>query len=145
MKSRTISVLSNFSKYPGLRHCKFSETSGERFYHEVLNSEFKKSYENNELLKVVLDQTDGYASSFLDESFGNLVYDFTLEIVRKHLEIISEEEPHWLDMIYNKTFVEWEERRRKSDSPRITAKHKPWFRIVGTELKIDTWIPFSAA
>ena len=99
-----ISVLNDFSEFPGLRHCDISDRSGEEFYHSVLNKAFKKAYEMNEKLVVCLDETDGYASSFLDEAFGNLVYDFTLNIVKNHIEIISEEEPHWKELIENQTF-----------------------------------------
>ena len=39
----------------------------------------KKSFETKIKLQVVLDGTAGYAPSFLDEAFGNLVYDFGLK------------------------------------------------------------------
>lgn len=58
-----------------------------------------------------LDNTAGYASSFLDEAFGNLVFDFTLDNVKRMVEIISNQEPHWKDMIEKQTYQQWEERR----------------------------------
>ena len=71
---KTISVLENFSEFPTLRYCNISDNSGEEFYHKVLNKEFKVAYEKKEKLIVNLDYTAGYAPSFLDESFGNLVF-----------------------------------------------------------------------
>ena len=109
-KMKKISVLEDFSEFPALRYCNISDESGEKFYHNVLNKAFKEAYEKDEKLTVNLDATAGYASSFLDEAFGNLVYDFTLDIVKSKIEIISEQEPHWKDMILNQTYPQWEAR-----------------------------------
>ena len=136
---KTISVLDNFSEFPALRHCNISDKSGEEFYHNILNEEFKKAYEKNEKLTVNLDATAGYASSFLDEAFGNLVYDFTLEAVKKTIEIISEQEPHWKEMIINQTYQEWETRRKENKSPIVTIVHQAWFRLINKELKSEVW------
>ena len=106
-----LKILKDFTEYPGLRHCSISDNSGEEFYHRVLNKAFKEAYEQNEKLIVDLDDTAGYAPSFLDEAFGNLVFDFSREIVSKNLELISNQEPLWKDMIKNETFNQWEERR----------------------------------
>ena len=35
----------DFSEYPGLRHCSISDDSGEEYYHKILNSKFKETYE----------------------------------------------------------------------------------------------------
>lgn len=134
-----ISVLENFSEFPGLRHCNISDNSGEEFYHKVLNIVFKGVYENGDKLSVNLDKTDGYASSFLDEAFGNLVYDFSLDVVKKSIEIISNEEPHWKEMIENQTFIQWERRRKNSERPLVTKEHEAWFRLVDNELKAEIW------
>lgn len=135
-----ISVLNDFSEFPGLRHCDISDRSGEEFYHSVLNKAFKKAYEMNEKLVVCLDETDGYASSFLDEAFGNLVYDFTLNIVKNHIEIISEEEPHWKELIENQTFAEWEKRRIENNPPKITKDHEEWYRLVDKQIIAKKWL-----
>lgn len=136
---KSISVLKNFSEFPALRHCNISENSGEEFYHKVLNSEFKQVLDSHEKLVVDLDDTAGYASSFLDEAFGNLVYDFGLKTVKKHIEIKSIQEPHWKDMIEDQTFLQWESRRIKGQRPKVTSKHNPWYRMVGKEIKSDIW------
>jgi hypothetical protein len=135
----TINIAYDFSMFPGLRNSELSEDSGEDFYHRILNKSFAEALADGGKLVVVLDGTDGYASSFLDEAFGNLVYDFSSSTVKKHLEIISEQEPHWKDMIINKTFVEWESRRKQKEEPKVTKLHSPWARLVGNEIKYQVW------
>lgn len=134
-----IKILNDFTEYPGLRHCSISEKSGEEFYHEILNQKFYEVYGKSEKLIVNLDDTGGFASSFLDEAFGNLIYDFTLEKVKNKVEIISLQEPHWKMMLIDKSFNEWELRRIKNQNPKVTVTHKPWYRLVNNELKLDVW------
>ena len=136
---KEINIAEIFSENPGLRNCNISENSGEEFYQSILNEKFKEAYENGFDLTVNLDNTSGYASSFLDEAFGNLVFDFTLDIVKKKINIISIQEPHWKDMIENKTYIQWEKRRRNKDNPKVTFEHKPWYRIINNELKLSLW------
>jgi len=119
---KTINVL-DFSEFPGLRHCKVSDDSGEEFYHKILNYEFKKAIDNNEELYVVLDNTAGYAPSFLDEAFGNLVFDFSLKLVKKYLKVISKQEPDLIELLENETYPQWEERRIKNVKPKKTEDH----------------------
>lgn len=139
MKEKTISILESFSEYPGLRHCSISDESGEEFYHKVLNSEFKTVIDNQLLLVVNLDGTAGYAPSFLDEAFGNLVFDFSLDTVKSHIKIVSIQEPSWIELIENQTYVEWEERRLTESVPKITADHEPWFRLSNGNLILKKW------
>lgn len=129
----------DFDEYPGLRHCSVSEFSGEEYYHKILNDAFKKAYENKEVLIVELDGTDAYASSFLDEAFGNLVYDFTVANVSRLIKIISNDEPHWIKMLQEKTFKEWETRRKNNEKPIVTELHEPWFRLIDGEIKKEVW------
>ncbi len=134
-----ISILRDFSEYPGLRHCKISDKSGEEFYHEVLNHKFLEAYNTKQKLTINLDNTGGYASSFLDEAFGNLVFDFKLENVQNLVEIISTDEPHWKEMIEGKTYLEWENRRINDIVPKVTLIHKPWYRFEEDILKSKVW------
>lgn len=129
----------DFDEFPGLRHCSISENSGEEFYHKVLNAKFKEAYETSQDLIVDLDGTDAYASSFLDEAFGNLVYDFTLSQVEKRVQIISLDEPHWIKMIQEKTYKQWEERRKNGEVPIVTQEHEKWFRLIDGKLTEDAW------
>ncbi len=134
-----ISILNDYSEYPGLRHCTISEFSGEDFYHKILNRAFKQALDANEKLIVNLDGTAGYASSFLDEAFGNLVYDYALEIVKSRVIIISEEEPSWKEMIETQTYPQWENRRKQNKEPKVTQEHKAWYRMVNKIIEQKVW------
>ena len=134
-----ISVLNDFSEFPGLRHCNISDLSGEEFYHNVLNPAFEKAYSAKEQLIVNLDNTAGYASSFLDEAFGNLVYDFSLDVVKSSVIIVSEQEPHWKEMIETQTFTQWEERRKGKKCPKVTKEHTAWYRLENNQIKKEIW------
>lgn len=136
---KLITISEDFSEFPGLRNCSISEKSGEEFYHTILNSAFKEAFENEEKLIVNLDYTDGYASSFLDEAFGNLVYDFTLGIVTNVIEIVSIQEPHWVEMIRNQTFLQWEARRLRKERPKVTIVHSPWYRFNSNRVEFGVW------
>lgn len=135
-----INIREDFSEYPKLRYIDLSENSAEKFYHEKLNSAFAESIEKNGKLEVNLDNTAGYTSSFLDEAFGNLVYDFSQDIVLEHLDIISKDEPYWKDMILNETFPEWEKRRTQKKDPRKSISHKAWYRLINGIPQQQIWI-----
>lgn len=135
----TLNIKEEFSEYPGLRYCTFSDQSGEEFYHKILNSRFKKALDNKENLQIILDGTAGYSPSFLDESFGNLIYDFTLEKVKKIISIVSEEEPYLIDFLKDSTFQEWEERRTKNEKVKVTVPHEAWWRYVNKEYVQKVW------
>ena len=132
----------DFDEFPGLRHCSISENSGEEYYHKVLNTAFKNAYEKNEKLIVDLDGTDAYASSFLDEAFGNLVYDFKLANVLRLIQIISNDEPHWVKMLVEQTYPQWETRRINKEKPVVTELHDSWYRLINGELISNLWETF---
>ena len=135
----SINVAKDFSEYPGLRHYSISDNSGEDFYHQILNEKFHNAFINEKTLVINLDATSGFAPSFLDETFGNLIFDFGLENVKKHIEIISTEETYWNEMIFNDTFIVWEKRRIEKQVPKVTRKHKPWYRIINNEIFKKQW------
>lgn len=130
----------DYSQSPGPRYCSQGDDSGEDFYHKKLNMLFEEAYSKEAVLTVTLDGADGYASSFLDEAFGNLVYDFGAEIVKKYLEIISNDEDIWSTMIFNETLPEWEKRRKNRENAKVTQEHEAWYRLENGELKKDIWI-----
>lgn len=131
----------DFSEDTGIRHSKYSETSGEDFYHERLNGIFYECFVKNEELRLVLDGgDDGYTPSFLDESIGNLVYDFTLEVVKRLLVVVSTWEPYWIALIEKKTYLKWEERRINGEQAKITKEHGPWYRLVNGIPEHRVWI-----
>ncbi len=125
-----LSIATEFSVVTGLRHSAKSEKSGEEFYHNLLNSCFAKALKAGEDLDLDLDGTlDSYAPSFLDESLGNLVYDFTLAVVKKHLRLLSTRNPSWIKMIDEETYPQWENRRVAGEARVITVHHDDWYHI----------------
>ncbi len=134
MDKNTIKIR-DFTEYPGLRHCTISDHSGEEYYHEILNEAFKDAFENKHKLCVDLDDTAGYPPSFLDEAFGNLVFDFGLENVRKHIKIRSTQEPNLKEEIKD-TFTKWQKRKEKKDKPKKTGNYQNVFRLIDGRIKL---------
>ena len=133
-------IILNYSEYPGPRYCDQGDSSGEDFYHEILNPTFSNALKNNHKLVVTLDGTAGYASSFLDEAFGNLVYDFTEGKVKTNIEIISNQEPDWKEMLIMKIYPDWERRRLDKKLPKKTTNHSAWFRLDDGNIIKKVWI-----
>ncbi|MFK9071710.1 STAS-like domain-containing protein [Proteus sp. NGCRVN-01] len=79
---------------PGPRYKRLGPSSGEEF-REWIEKELKKSVP----LTIDLDGTEGYGSSFLEESFGGLIRkNYPVELV-KSIVLISNEEPELIDEI----------------------------------------------
>lgn len=138
----TLNIAKDYSLFTGLRYCDISEHSGEDFYHKMLNEKFNEALEKHEKLLVVLDdvEDDGYSPSFIDEAFGNLVYDFSGKIVKENLILQSEKDPHIINQVFEMTIPKWEERRKGKDSPKKTMKHSPWFRLTDKGIEKKVWI-----
>ena len=131
----------DYSSITGLRHCTVMDFSGEDFYHKLLNEKFASACSSKEKLVLVLDGTlDGYSPSFIDEAIGNLVYDFTLNLVEENLQVVSNTDARWSKLILEKTFPLWEERRLKGIEPKITVNHPAWYRLVNGKFEKKTWI-----
>ena len=98
----------DFAEYPGPRYKSQGPNSGQEFYEKILKIKFQEVLDNNyNFLIVDLDGTAGYASSFIDEAFGNLLNDYKYEVVKKKLKIVSLEEESWEDVIFNETLPQW--------------------------------------
>ncbi|MBO7617877.1 MAG: STAS-like domain-containing protein [Bacteroidales bacterium] len=124
-----LTIATDFSNVTGLRHCAKSEKSGEEFYHTQLNPRFYEALQAKEDLDLELDGTlDSYAPSFLDEALGNLVYDFTLAVVKQRLHLHSSRNPSWIKMIEEETYPQWESRRKANEPRTVTAHHDDWYR-----------------
>jgi hypothetical protein len=97
-----LSILKEFSKTPGFRFKKQSPgTSGQEFRDNLLIHKYIEALSKKEKLSVDLDGTDGYLTSFLEEAFGGLqrLRKELGENVLDHIEIISNDEPHWIEDI----------------------------------------------
>lgn len=92
-----ISVCKDFTQFPGARSRAHGPFSGEEFREDYLTPLFRD--ESDEPIEVDLDGVDGYATSFLEETFGGLVREFGYDAVKRRLRIVSEDDPALLDDI----------------------------------------------
>lgn len=95
MKKIFFKIADEFSATPGPRYKREGSYSAELLLETKLNDLFKKVIESNEILVVDLDGTKGYATSFLEGTFGELARKYTPKVVLKHLEIISVKKPFY--------------------------------------------------
>lgn len=92
-------ISSQFTDTPGGRYRSDGKFSGEEFREAVLQDIFRASVSNDEILTVDLDDTYGYPSSFLEESFGGLARVFGVDLVKKYIKIKSDDDPMQIDRI----------------------------------------------
>jgi hypothetical protein len=92
---KSISIANDFSEAPGARYYEDGPFSGQEFREKIL----KPAFENNDKIKILLDGTEGYATSFLEESFGGLSRIFGKEDVLKKISFTSLEDPTLIDEI----------------------------------------------
>jgi len=95
----TITIATDFSDHPGARYRKDGDFSGEQFLEEILLPKFEKAVQGDYILLIDLDKVFGYPSSFVSGSFGKLSIDKTPELVLKHIQFKSEENPIRLEKI----------------------------------------------
>lgn len=94
-----IKIAKDFSDSPGGRYINEGPHSGEQFRDEILVPKFLKAKETNEKLKVDLDGTFGYATSFLDEAFGGLAEIYDKTEILDILIIKSDDQPGLIDVL----------------------------------------------
>lgn len=123
MKEYIVSI--DYSPVSGLRYCEDSDCSCEDFYYKKPNGWFVDAFRNKEQCKIILDGgEDGYGLSFRDEALGNLIYDFSLDIVNKYLILeFPGGEELWKEEIVENTFPDWEKRRLEKNEPKQTEAH----------------------
>lgn len=97
--SKEIVVARDFSDCPGARYREDGPKSGQEFYEELLKQVFADALSSNAKLRIVLDGTNGYATSFLDQAFGELAKNFGVEKVLGIIDLVSEEEPELIEDI----------------------------------------------
>lgn len=95
----TINIAREFTLTPGARYYTDGPKSGQEFYDKLLKEGFSNSIVSGTKLKVILDGTDGYASSFLNEAFSLLGNEFGADKVWNNLIIISEEVPKYISKV----------------------------------------------
>jgi hypothetical protein len=101
MPDYDLSVARDFSRTPGSRYMSEGEHSGELFRREKLLPLVKRAMNEGVALKLDLDGTAGYGTSFLEEAFGGLVREDGIAAadLLTALKIKSEEEDYLTDDI----------------------------------------------
>lgn len=101
MTVQRLKISTDFSDTPGPRYIAEGPFSGEKFREDILYPKLKEVIDKNEKLVVDLDGTQGYGTSFLEESFGGLIRNNSLPIavINQHIEVISKEEPYLINDI----------------------------------------------
>lgn len=99
MKPEVRLAVRDLTDIPGARFISDGDFSGEWFYESHLKAAFKDALEQDATLVVDLDGTFGYATSFLEQAFGELAIAFGADAVLKRLTIVSEEEPGLVDEV----------------------------------------------
>jgi hypothetical protein len=95
---KTINIAKDFSLTPGARFRTDGPFSGQEFREEFLEKYFSDP-SNVEEIQVILDGTEGYATSFLEEAFGGLSRKYGKDICLKRLQFVSNEEIGLIDEI----------------------------------------------
>lgn len=99
MKSLIIRVAVDFTDAPGARNISDGENSGEEFYNTHLLPKFQRAINEKTKLLVDLDDSWGYASSFISGSFGRLADKFGKQTVLSVLEFKSEDDSSLIEKI----------------------------------------------
>lgn len=101
MKRIELKIVSDFSRTPGVRYKSEGPFSGEEFRKEKLLPKCKEAFSKNSKLIINLDGTAGLGTSFLEESFGGLIREDSLDYFKlmQTLVFISTENPDYEDEI----------------------------------------------
>ncbi len=94
-----IIIANDFAATPGARYRKDGEFSGEQFLEEILMPKFEKALAGEYILFIDLDKVWGYPSSFVSGSFGKLSLSKGADVVLKHIQFKSDENPIRLEKI----------------------------------------------
>jgi len=95
----TIDIPIEFTATPGWRTYDDGDFSGQEFYDVLLKKKFKEAIGKKVKLKVILDGSNGYTTSFLNEAFRLLGADFGADFVWDNLIVISNEVPKYIERI----------------------------------------------
>jgi len=87
-----IKIATDFSELPGARYEKEGPFSGERFRDEILLPKYLEAVQKKVKLTIDLDDCFGFATSFLEESFGGLVRKLQIPGVLQNIIIISNDD-----------------------------------------------------
>ncbi len=89
----------DFTATPGPRHRSEGGFSGEEFRDNYLVPRYEEARRKGRPLLVDLDGTAGYASSFLEESFGGLARLHPMEEVLATVQVKSDTRPWYVEEV----------------------------------------------
>ncbi len=96
---KIISIAKDFSETPGPRARDEGEFSGEEFLQDILRPAYMRAVQDRSTLTVDLDGTEGYATSFLEATFGGLAREFDAAEINKVIKFKSDDEPFLISEI----------------------------------------------
>lgn len=98
----SIVIAKDFSEIPGARYPEEGDFSGEDFRVKFLVPKIEEAIRENAHLKIDLDGTAGYGTSFLEEAFGGLIRhnDYTYDQLHDIIIFKSEEDSEYITEIY---------------------------------------------
>lgn len=94
-----INIAKDFSPATGARYYSDGKFSGEEFFDKLLLPKYEEAIAKGAKLKIVLDGTDGLASSFLNEAFRRLGDKFGSANAWSNLIFVSNEVPSYINKI----------------------------------------------
>jgi hypothetical protein len=94
-----ITIAKEFSETPGPRSKDEGDFSGEEFLEKILRPAYERAVAEDGALLIDLDGTEGYATSFLEATFGGLARAFPSEQILSRITFKSEDEPSLIDEI----------------------------------------------
>jgi hypothetical protein len=97
--ARVLRIATEFSEMPGPRYKVEGDFSGELFRENHLEPLYLKCKEQGDTLLVDLDNTEGYATSFIEESFGGLKRRYPNDNVLDVISIKCDDEPFLKDEV----------------------------------------------
>ena len=92
MSEIIINIATDYTQTPGSRYISDGLYSGEDFRKKFLEPLFKNPSDNRKII-VILDGTEGYATSFVEEAFGGIAREYGKNLCMKRFEFISDEDP----------------------------------------------------
>lgn len=109
-----LNVAKDFSRCPGARYPSEGNFSGQEFREQLLSPKLTEAIESGVNLVVILDGSAGYATSFIEEAFGGLVREnqYSLNEIIDTIEIISKEDPSYIDDANSYMKNAWENRTK---------------------------------
>lgn len=96
---KVISIAKEFSETPGPRARDEGDFSGDQFLEDVLRPAYVQAVKEGSTLIVDLDGTEGYATSFLEATFGGLAREFDAAEILRVITFKSDDEPFLIDEI----------------------------------------------